>query len=339
METRANHLFIGAFVLVVVVGMIGFVAWLAKVDIDREFNAYHIFFEGSVTGLSSASNVLYRGIPVGTVNEVIIDPDDSSRVRVTVEVASNTPIREDSVATLELQGITGASLIQITGGSADSPELVAKSDQTLPVIRSKPSSFQQLFAGAPELLTQLVVLTSQAVDLLNEDNRRSVKTILADASEVSGALARKSDSFGRILGNIEEATFEMREASAGVNDLVTTLESNVGQLADSADATLSVARGTLTGLDQVVAQDLRLVLADARQTAQSVTETSQLLNAMVAENREPIGDFATDGLYELSGMISDMRVLMTGLSRLADRLESDPTQFFFGSSEQGFEAE
>ena len=339
METRANHLLIGAFVLVVVVGIVGFVAWLAKVDIDREFNAYHIFFEGSVTGLSSASNVLYRGIPVGTVNEVIIDPDDSSRVRVTVEVAANTPIREDSVATLELQGITGVSLIQITGGSPDSPELVAKSDQRLPVMRSKPSSFQQLFAGAPELLSQLVVLTSEAVDLLNEDNRQSVQTILADASEVSSALASKSDSFGRILDNIEEATFEMREASAGVNDLVTTLESNVGQLADSADATLSVARGTLTGLDQVVAQDLRLVLADARQTAQSVTETSRLLNAMVAENREPIGDFATDGLYELSGMISDMRVLMTGLSRLADRLESDPTQFFFGSSEQGFKAE
>lgn len=136
METRANHLFIGAFVLVVVVGMLGFVAWLAKVDIDREFNAYHIFFEGSVTGLSSASNVLYRGIPVGTVNEVIIDPDDSSRVRVTVEVAANTPIREDSVATLELQGITGVTLIQITGGSADSPQLAAKGDQRLPVIRS-----------------------------------------------------------------------------------------------------------------------------------------------------------------------------------------------------------
>lgn len=185
-----------------------------------------------------------------------------------------------------------------------------------------------------------MVLTSQAVDLLNQDNRQSVQAILADASEVSGALASKSDSFGRILDNIEEATFEMRAASAGVNDLVTTLESNVGQLADSADATLSVARGTLTGLDQVVAQDLRLVLADARLTAQSVvTETSQLLNAMVAENREPLGDFATEGLYELSGMISDMRVLMTGLSRLADRLESDPTQFFFGSSEQGFEAE
>ena len=339
METRANHLFIGAFVLILVVAMVGFVAWLAKVDIDREFNAYHIYFEGSVTGLSSASNVLYRGIPVGTVNEVIIDPDDSSRVRVTIDVATNAPIREDSVATLELQGITGISLIQITGGSADSPSLVATADQELPVIWSKPSSFQQLFADAPELLTQLVVLASQAVDLLNEDNRRSVQTILANASEFSGALASKSDTFVRILDNVDEATFEMREATAGVNDLVTSLEGSVGQLADSADATLSVARGTLTGLDQVVAQDLRLALADARETAQSVTDTSRQLNELVAANREPINDFATDGLYELSGMISDMRILMTGLSRLADRLESDQTQFFFGSSDQGFQAE
>ncbi len=339
METRANHVFIGAFVLIVVLGMVGFVAWLAKVDIDREFNTYHIFFEGSVTGLSSASNVLYRGIPVGRVNEVVIDPDDSARVRVTVDLAANTPIREDSVATLELQGITGVSLIQITGGSADSAVLVAKAGQPLPVIRSKPSSFQQLFAGAPELLSQLVVLTSEAVDLLNEDNRRSVQTILAGASEFSGTLASKSETLVRILDNVEEATFEMREATAGVSDLVTSLESSVEQLADSTDATLSVARGTLTGIDQVVAHDLRLALADARQTAQSVTETSQQLNALVAANSEPIGDFATDGLYELSGMISDMRVLMTGLSRLADRLESDPTQFFFGSSDQGFEAE
>ena len=339
METRAHHLFIGAFVLVAVVGMLGFVAWLAKVDIDREFNAYHIFFEGSVTGLSAASRVLYRGIPVGTVREVVIDPDDSSRVRVTVELAANTPIREDSVATLELQGITGASLIQITGGSPDSPELLVQAGEELPMIRSRPLSFQQIFAGAPELLSQLVVLTTQAVDLLNEDNRRAVQTVLADASEVSRALASKSDSFGRILDNIEEATFEMREASAGVNDLVTTLEGSVVQLADSTDATLSVARGALSGLDQIVVHDLRLALADARQTAQSVTETSRQLNDMVAENREPLGDFASEGLYELSGMISDMRVLMTGISRLADRLESDPTQFFFGSSEQGFDAE
>ena len=338
METRANHLFIGVFVLIAVAGIVGFVAWLAKIDIDREFSTYHIFFEGSVTGLRPASDVLYRGIPVGAVAEIVIDPDDRSRVRVTVDVAANTPIREDSVATLQIKGITGVSQIQITGGSVDSPALVAKADQDLPVIRSKPSSFEQIFSGAPELLSQLVVLTSEAVDLLSEDNRRSVQRILADASRVSGALASKSQSFERILDNIEEATFEMREASAGVNDLVTSLEGDLGELAEGADATLALARGALSGLDALVVRDLTLVLADAREAAQSFTAVSNQLNALVAENRAPLNDFAAEGLYEFSGMISDMRVLMTGLSRLADRLESDPTQFFFGSSEQGFEA-
>ena len=338
METRANHVFIGVFVLIAVAGIVGFVAWLAKIDIDREFSTYHIFFEGSVTGLRPASDVLYRGIPVGAVAEIVIDPDDRSRVRVTVDVAANTPIREDSVATLQIKGITGVSQIQITGGSVDSPALVAKADQDLPVIRSKPSSFEQIFSGAPELLSQLVVLTSEAVDLLSEDNRRSVQRILADASRVSGALASKSQSFERILDNIEEATFEMREASAGVNDLVTSLEGDLGELAEGADATLALARGALSGLDALVVRDLTLVLADAREAAQSFTAVSNQLNALVAENRAPLNDFAAEGLYEFSGMISDMRVLMTGLSRLADRLESDPTQFFFGSSEQGFEA-
>ena len=187
-------------------------------------------------------------------------------------------------------------------------------------------------------MSQLVVLTSEAVDLLSEDNRRSVQRILADASRVSGALASKSQSFERILDNIEEATFEMREASAGVNDLVTSLEGDLGELAEGADATLALARGALSGLDAVVVRDLTLVLADAREAAQSFTAVSNQLNALVAENRAPLNDFAAEGLYEFSGMISDMRVLMTGLSRLADRLESDPTQFFFGSSEQGFEA-
>ena len=81
-----------------------------------------------------------------------------------------------------------------------------------------------------------------------------------------------------------------------------------------------------------------MVLADASEAARAFTEASRQLSAMVAENREPLNDFAAEGLYEFSGMISDMRVLMIGLSRLADRLESDPTQFFFGSSEQGFKA-
>ena len=136
METRANHLLIGTFVLVVTAGAFGFVLWLAKLDIDREFQSYHICFEGSVSGLSLGSDVLYRGIPVGTVTEILIDPEDPGRVLVAVDLASTTPIRQDSIATLEVQGITGVSLIQIGGGGHDSPVLQAEPGAAFPVIRA-----------------------------------------------------------------------------------------------------------------------------------------------------------------------------------------------------------
>ena len=98
METKASHLVIGTFVLLVVAGIFGFVVWLAKLQIDREFAEYHIFFDGAVSGLSVGSDVLFDGIQVGSVQDIRIDPDTLGRVRVHVEVDANTPIRADSVA-------------------------------------------------------------------------------------------------------------------------------------------------------------------------------------------------------------------------------------------------
>ena len=339
METRANHLLIGIFVLIFVVAAFSFVLWLAKLDIDREFRAYYIYFEGSVSGLSQGSDVLYSGIPVGSVAEIVIDPNDPGRVRVAVELASTTPIREDSVATLEVKGITGVSLIQISGGSQDSPMLAAIPGADRPVIRSAPGTFAQLREGAPQLITQLQMLADEAVALLNEDNRKAVGGILANTETISRELAGNADKFGRILDNIEATSAELRETAVSMNQLAATLEVRVAQLSDSADATLSVARGTMSGIDEVVTHDLRATLADARQTARSFSETGAELSQLVRENRAPINDFTADGLYEFSGMIADMRVLMASLSRLSERLEADPQQFFFGNANREFEAE
>ena len=339
METRANHVLIGTFVLVVTAGAFRFVLWLAKLDIDREFQSYHIYFEGSVSGLSLGSDVLYRGIPVGTVTEILIDPEDPGRVLVAVDLASTTPIRQDSIATLEVQGITGLSLIQIGGGGHDSPVLQAAPGAAFPVIPSAPGSFAQLREGAPELVMQLQMLTSEAVDLLNEDNRRAVGNILANAETISAELAVNSDKVGRILDNMEATSSELRQTAAAMSQVATSLEGRVAQLADSADATMAVACGTMAGIDQVVAADLRATLADARKTAQSISRTGDQLTALVGENREPLSDFTGDGLHKFSGLIADMRVLMTSLSRLSERIEADPQQFFFGSANREFRAE
>ena len=69
METKANHLAVGAFVLVAIAGFFAFVMWLGKTEIDREVDAYHIYFHGSVSGLTTSSTVRYRGVPVGSVTD------------------------------------------------------------------------------------------------------------------------------------------------------------------------------------------------------------------------------------------------------------------------------
>ena len=349
METRANHLLIGTFVLVMVAAVFGFVVWLAKVDVDSEFASYHIFFDGSVAGLSGAGEVRYTGIPVGSVTEIVIDPDNPRRVRVEVELAGTTPVREDTDASLEPRGITGTSYINLQGGAPESPTLLAKEGEPLPVIDSKPSAFQELFRSAPEAIDRFIVLANQAAKFLDEKNRVAVAGIIADVKVFTGALAERSDAIGETLDNVQKTSAEMREAAASIRGMTGQME----ELIVSADETMAVMRGTLSGMDDFVTQDAAALIADARglisdtgelmgdaQVAlKSVARTSDEVHGVIVENRQSIKVFAGEGLFELSRFVTEARFLIASLSRLAERLETDPAQFLFGDTEQGFEAE
>ncbi len=340
MENRANYVLVGSFVLLIVFGLFGFVIWLAKLEVDREFARYTIYFDGSVSGLSSASNVLYNGIPVGTVDSISIDPNNPQRVRVTVDIASDTPVKKDSVAELQAQGITGVSLVALTGGSAESPALVeVPPGERYPVIDSRPSQFQRLFQGAPDLIARGVELLEQTKKLVSDENIRSLSSILVDVETLSGELSDRTGDIASILDNVERTSSEMRKAAASLNGLVESLDAQVVTLSESADATLAVVRGAVTTADGVVENDLRILIEDLRNTATSVTQVSQGLNSIVQDTRQPIADFSAQGLYEFSGLIADMRALMGDLSRLTTQIESDPAQFLFGDAQRGFEAE
>lgn len=348
METRANHLLIGGFVLVLVAGVFGFILWLAKVEIDREFASYYVYFDSSVSGLSTASEVRYNGIPVGSVTEIIIDPVDPRRVRVTVELASTTPVREDTVASLEPQGITGVFYINLTSEDPESPPLVAKEGEALPVIASQPSRFEELFAGAPRALDQFIVLTARAGRFVDEQNRKAFAGILADIKVLTGTLAERSDKLAQTIDNIESTSRELKDAAVSVKRatlqverLVDSVDTTLAAARDtlaSTDETLAVARGTLSGADQLLTNEVRELVDDTRTTVQSVTRTSDELQGLVADNRQPLTEFSAEGLYEFSRLISESRFLVGSLTRLAERLETGPAEFLFSDTEQGFKA-
>ena len=123
METRANFVLIGAFTLLVAAAALAFVFWFAGVGRFSNRLTYQVVFSGSVSGLSKGSVVLFNGVRVGEVQDILFLPNDPSHVAATAVVDHGTPIRSDTKARLELQGLTGAAAIALTGGAADAPIL------------------------------------------------------------------------------------------------------------------------------------------------------------------------------------------------------------------------
>ena len=326
METRANHLLIGSVVLAALAGMFAFAIWLAKVELDREFDFYETFFTGSVTGLTVGGDVRFNGIPVGTVEQLQIDPDNPRRVRALLTVQQGTPIRTDTLASLEFQGITGVVYVQLSGGSADAPMLKEQTpDGQLPIIASRRSSIQELFEGAPELIARALVLLESVNAFASPENQQSFSKLLANAAELSERMAGRGDEIERMIVNADRMAADLQATVAQLNRLVGRL----GQVADGADATLSVARGAIGAVDQTVDEIGR--------TAQSIDRLSREFELLLKTNREPIEVFASQGLVEFTRFVEEARLLVASATRFVDDLQANPAQFLLGK-QKGVEA-
>ncbi len=231
METRANYILIGAFTLAGIIGAFGFLLWLAKIDVDRQYAYYDVLFD-NVAGLSGAGDVRYNGLPVGQVVDLRLDADDPAKVRVRLELDATTPVRTDTVAQLQSQGVTGVSYVALSGGSADAPRLPRGG-----VIQSEASALQSIFEGAPELLEKAIALLEDVREVVNDDNRVAVSDMLSNLSSASGRLDSALADFETLSGNLGEAA----QAIAGFTDRLETLS-------DTAEVTLQEATETLQGV-------------------------------------------------------------------------------------------
>src|SRR3970040_766663 len=114
METKANYVAVGAFVLISMLAAVVFALWVAGVQYAEEFTVYRANFTGPVTGLGPGTIVRYNGIEVGNVRDVNFDPNDPRVVAVDLQIDPQLRLRQDSFATLELQGLTGGINVEIT---------------------------------------------------------------------------------------------------------------------------------------------------------------------------------------------------------------------------------
>lgn len=312
--------------LLISLSFFGFAIWLAQVDLDQESRDYEIHFTGSVAGLGVGGDVRYRGIKIGSVTSIRINPEDPSRVLTRVEIDGDTPIRKGDQASLALQGITGIAYINIDGAQAGAPPLATVTRKGVPVIPSKQSNIERLFASAPELLTKAILVTDNLAKLLGEENQQSIAGILADMKVLTGTLAGQENRVDNVLKSLESSAADIAATMASARGLV----QRVDLVIDDASETLAVGRGAIAGIDQMVTNDVGQILSELK-TASADLAVITATFARVAENNEDdLESFASDGLGDFRRFINESRLLVSSLARLTEQLESGGAQSLFG---------
>jgi phospholipid/cholesterol/gamma-HCH transport system substrate-binding protein len=294
METRARYVLVGAFTLAAMVALMGFLLWLARVEISRAYAQYDIIFD-TVSGLSQDSLVRYNGVDVGTVLSIDLDRENPQFVRVRIEIRAATPVRKDTMATLSSQGVTGVSFVALEGGSPTSDPLQTIPPAPVPVIASQPSVVQELTDAAPDLLKQAIALIEDVRKFATPDNRKSIAAILQ---------------------NVESVTAKVDALAVRAETIVTAAEGTLAR----ADSAITKAEAAFSSADAVIKNDIPGLVDGLKATVADVGETAAELKA-----------FARTGLPEFRDLAADARKVIASIGAVADRIGRDPGRFLLGN--------
>ncbi|MBV7571138.1 MCE family protein [Pseudomonas sp. PDM32] len=304
METRAHHVLIGLFTVIVVTAALLFGLWLAKSSVDTEFKDYEVVFNEAVSGLSKGSSVQYSGIKVGDVISLRLDPKDPRRVLARIRLAGDTPVKEDTQAKLALTGVTGTSIIQLSGGTPQSPTLKGK-DGHLPTIVASPSPIARLLNDSEDLMAGVSTLMHNANLMFSTENIERISNTLEHLEQTTGTIAEQR-------GDIRQAMQQLASVGKQANNMLeqtTTLMRN--------------ANGLLN-------EHGKEALGSAEQAMKSLQESSATLNTLISANQDSLNS-GMQGLNGLGPAVREMRETLSSLRVITKRLEADPSGYLLGS--------
>jgi phospholipid/cholesterol/gamma-HCH transport system substrate-binding protein len=293
-----NYTLVGAFVLALGAAMIAVVLWLASGGaFQKKYDLYHAIEDESVAGLNLNAPVKNNGVDVGKVRDIKLDAANPERVILLLAIERGTSIKEDTVAVLKTQGLTGIAYVELSGSTRDSPPLGLLAGNAYPVIRTKHSLATRLENVLTNVLAKLESTSNNLNAMLGEDNRTSLKSALADIATVARTVAARKDTLDSSLVQAEKTFRNTATASAQIAPLV----ERIGRGADA----------------------IEKMGSDFSQTSASATQAVDAVGADVSR-------FTANTLPELQQLLSELGALTTSLRRLSEQTERDPRGLLFG---------
>jgi phospholipid/cholesterol/gamma-HCH transport system substrate-binding protein len=206
MEIRARYTLIGLFTLATVAAAFAFVYWLNHAGGLTQQALYRARFENTVSGLMKGSAVLFNGIRVGEIVALELTPENPKRVTAILSVNSDTPVRSDTTAGIEFQGLTSSPVLALRGGAPNASPAKSADNQP-PLLLSDPNAGQNMSEAARTVLRD--------IDGVVNDNKEPLKTLIANINTFSGVLSKNSDRVDGILAGLERMTGGGKQKSSG----------------------------------------------------------------------------------------------------------------------------
>jgi phospholipid/cholesterol/gamma-HCH transport system substrate-binding protein len=293
MENKSHAFAAGLFALLLGLAALLATYWLSgSRDASRD---YIVVTKQNIGGLNPQAQVRYRGIRVGKVSDIRLDPDDYSNILVTISVNEDVPLTAGTVAKLNYQGVTGLAHILLLETGKDMAPLEAEGDK-LPRITMIPSLLDELGETGTATLKQARLMMASVNALLSEENRNHLTATLANLEAASGSMKPA-------LENLNGTLVQMRKLLD---------DRNVKQLSVAAAEVGPLLSDTriLIGKMQLATDKLDVAIGDA-----SAGGTSALMP-------------------RLNELAVDFSMTSRQLSRVLRILEDTPQGLVFGSPAQ-----
>ncbi len=293
-----NYALVGAFVLGLGALLVAGVLWLASGGAwQKKYDVYLAVEDESVAGLNLNAPVKYNGVDVGKVQAISLDGTNPKNVNLLFSIEHGTPVKEDTIAVLKTQGLTGIAYVELGGGSVASPILLAKAGARYPVIRTSPSLSARLENMLSSVLSKLDSTSTNLNAILSKENQAAFHSTLTDVAAIARTIAARKDSIDAGLVDGARTLKNTSKASAGLENLTQ-------RMVRSADAI-----GTMG--------------TEVTKTSVSAGKTIDIVGADVKR-------FSTETLPELERLLGELSTLSRSLNLLTEQTRRDPSGLLFG---------
>lgn len=295
-----NYTIVGTFVLLLSTILIAGALWLASGGaFQKKFDLYLAIEDESVAGLNLNAPVKFSGVDVGKVKDIHLDPINPGRVRLLFAIERGTPIKEDTVAVLKTQGLTGIAYVELSGSTKDALPLSVKEGEAYPVISTKPSLSARLENVLTTALEKLDHTTGNIDSLLSKENLQALQSTLTDIATIARTVAERKDTIDAGIKSAARTFDHTDRATQQIQPLI-------NQITRTADAI------------EKTSQQATIAIDHAKQTVDTVGSD--------------VSHFTTESLPDVQRLIGELNALAASLRRLSEQTERDPASLIRGRS-------